>query len=156
LSDATADLWDDPGHELDSCDTQFRSFGLRRTFSGPVRTVRCHEDNQLAKEVLSSPGNGAVLVIDGGGSLHAALVGDQLGEAAVANGWAGVVVHGAVRDAEALAGLDLGVKALGTNPRRSSKSGEGSIDVSVSFGGATFVPGAHLWADLDGIVVEVR
>ena len=118
--------------------------------------MRCHEDNQLAKEVLSSPGNGAVLVIDGGGSLHAALVGDQLGEAAVANGWAGVVVHGAVRDSEALAGLDLGVKALGTNPRRSSKSGEGSIDVSVSFGGATFVPGAHLWADLDGIVVEVR
>jgi regulator of ribonuclease activity A len=152
---STADLWDERGGDLASCDSQMTSFGGRTSFTGMVRTVRCFEDNQLVKDLLGSPGDGSVLVIDGGGSLHSALVGDQLGASAVANGWAGVVVFGAVRDAVALAELDLGVKALGTNPRRSAKKGEGSVDVSVTFGGATFTPGARLWADADGIVVEL-
>jgi regulator of ribonuclease activity A len=154
-SEATAELWDDRGPQLDSCDTQFRSFGGRTAFSGLVRTVRCLEDNQLVREVLDSPGDGAVLVIHGGGSIHTALVGDQIGAAAVANGWAGLVVYGAVRDSEALADLDLGLKALGTNPRTSTKTGEGSVDVPVTFGGVTFVPGVRLWADPDGVVVEI-
>ncbi len=152
---STADLWDERGSDLASCDSQLTSFGGRSAFTGKVRTVRCLEDNQLVKDLLKTPGDESVLVIDGGGSLRSALVGDQLGASAVANGWAGIVVFGAVRDAVALAELDLGVKALGTNPRRSAKTGEGSVDVAVMFGGATFKPGARLWADPDGIVVEL-
>lgn len=155
MVDATADVWDEHGDRLMSCDLQLRSFGGRAAFEGPVRTVRCHEDNQLLKNVLGTGGDGAVLVIDGGGSLHAALVGDQVAALAASNGWAGLIINGAVRDAEALSGIDIGLKALGTNPRRSSKTGEGSVDVTVTFGGAMFTPGARLWADLDGVVVEI-
>lgn len=138
-----------------SCDLQLRSFGGRTAFEGPVRTVRCHEDNQLVKNVVGTAGDGAVLVIDGGGSLHTALVGDQVAALAASNGWAGLIINGAVRDSDALSGIDIGLKALGTNPRRSSKTGVGSVDVAVTFGGAVFAPGARLWADLDGIVVEI-
>ena len=150
---ATADLIDQHGDALQSCDLQFRQFGGRRRFSGRIRTVRCHQDNVLVRRVLSEPGAGQVLVVDGGGSLHTALVGDLVAGLAQGNGWAGLVVHGAVRDVVALAELDIGVKALGTNPRRSAKEGVGEIDVPVSFGGARFEPGAHLYSDEDGIVV---
>jgi regulator of ribonuclease activity A len=150
---ATADLVDAHGDTLQSCDLQFRDLGGRRRFHGEVRTVRCHEDNALLRSVLSTPGDGAVLVIDGGGSLHTALVGDVIAGLAVDNGWSGVVVHGAVRDSAALGDLDLGVKALGTNPRKSAKTGAGEVDVAVTFGGVAFTPGDALWADEDGVVV---
>jgi len=94
-----------------------------------------------------------VLVVDGGGSLHSALVGDLIAGSARDSGWAGLVVHGAVRDSAALAGIDLGIKALGTNPRKSGKTGAGAIDVPVTFGGITFQPGDVLHADDDGIVL---
>jgi regulator of ribonuclease activity A len=149
----TADLYDERGDQLDSCDLQFRQYGGRRTFAGPIATVRCHEDNALLKSVLSEPGEGRVLVVDGGGSLHTALMGDVIAGLAVANGWAGVVINGAVRDVAALRELDLGVKALGSNPRKSGKEGTGERDVPVSFGGATFRPGAELFSDDDGILV---
>ncbi|MGB6207251.1 ribonuclease E activity regulator RraA [Mycobacterium sp.] len=149
----TADLVDDIGPEVRSCDVQFRQFGGRTQFAGPISTVRCLQDNALLKSVLSVPGDGGVLVIDGDGSLHTALVGDVIAELARSNGWAGLVVHGAVRDAAALRELDLGIKALGTNPRKSSKSGAGERDVAVSFGGVTFVPGDIAYSDDDGIVV---
>nr|WP_055502704.1 ribonuclease E activity regulator RraA [Nonomuraea pusilla] len=149
----TADLYDEHGDELDSCDLQFRQYGGRHAFGGPVVTVRCHEDNALLKWVLSEPGEGRVLVVDGGGSVHAALVGDVIAGIAAGNGWSGVVINGAVRDVAALRGLDLGVKALGSNPRKGSKLGTGERDVPVTFGGVTFHPGAHLWSDDDGILV---
>lgn len=149
----TADLYDEHGDELDSCDLQFRQYGGRRAFGGPVVTVRCHEDNALLKWVLSEPGEGRVLVVDGGGSVHAALVGDVIAGIAAGNGWSGVVINGAVRDVAALRGLDLGVKALGSNPRKGGKLGTGERDVPVTFGGVTFHPGAHLWSDDDGILV---
>lgn len=155
MPESTADRWDASPDDLMSCDVQFRSFGGTASFHGRVRTVRCHEDNQLVKELVNTPGEGSVLVVDGGGSLHSALVGDLLAASAVANGWAGLIVYGAVRDSEKLGALNLGLKALGTNPRRSSKTGEGSVGVPVSFGGATFTPGAMVWADPDGIVVEL-
>lgn len=150
---ATADLVDQYGAELRVCDVQFRQFGGQRVFSGPVRTVSCHEDNGLLRDLVRTPGVGCVLVVDGGGSLHAALVGDVLAGAAVQNGWAGLVIHGAVRDSAALAGLGLGIKALGTNPRKSGKTGTGAVDVPVTFGGVTFQPGDVLHADDDGIVL---
>lgn len=151
---ATADLYDDRGDELDSLSLQFHDLGGRTAFDGPVRTVRCHRDNALVKQVLANPGDGAVLVVDGAGSLESALVGDLIAASAVANGWAGVIVHGAVRDRAALATLDLGVKALGSNPRKSAKAGVGEVDVAVTIAGVVFRPGAHVWADADGILVE--
>ncbi len=152
----TADLVDQYGTELRVCETQFRQFGGCHAFTGPVRTVSCHEDNGLLRELVRAPGSGCVLVVDGGGSLHAALVGDMLAGAAVTNGWAGLILHGAVRDSAALSGLDLGVKALGTNPRPGGKTGAGAVDVPVSFGGVTFHPGDILHADDDGIVLLPR
>lgn len=149
----TADLVDDIGPEVRSCDVQFRQFGGRAEFAGPISTVRCHQDNALLKSVLSEPGDGRVLVIDGGGSLHTALVGDLIAGLACSNGWAGLIVHGAVRDSTALRDIELGIKALGTNPRKSSKTGAGTRDVTVQFGGVEFVPGNIAYSDDDGIVV---
>jgi len=149
----TADLVDQHGESLASCDTQFRQFGARSSFEGEVVTVRCHEDNALLKSVLGEPGHGKVLVVDGDGSVHCALVGDVIAALAASNGWEGVVVHGAVRDVTLLAGIDLGVKALGSNPRKSQKNGTGEHNVPVTFGGVVFTPGAHLVSDDDGVVV---
>src|SRR5215218_7784195 len=149
----TADLVDEHGEALQSCDLQLRQFGGRRRFHGPIRTVACLQDNALVKQVLSEPGNAAVLVVDGQGSLHTALVGDLIAGLARDNGWAGLVVNGAVRDTEELAGLDIGIKALGSNPRKSAKLAAGQVDGPVSFGGVTFRPGQHLYSDEDGVVV---
>lgn len=149
----TADLVDDIGAEVRSCDLQFRQFGARTEFAGPISTVRCFQDNALLKSILAGPGNGGVLVIDGGGSLHTALVGDLIAELARSNGWAGLIVNGAVRDAAALRGIDIGIKALGTNPRKSTKTGAGDRDVEIALGGVTFVPGQVAYSDDDGVVV---
>ncbi|SEU11200.1 ribonuclease E activity regulator RraA [Nonomuraea wenchangensis] len=150
---STADLYDEHGDQLDSCHLQLRQYGGRRAFSGRIATVRCHEDNALLKSVLSEPGEGRVLVVDGGGSLRAALMGDVIAGIAVASGWAGVVINGVVRDVAALRDLDLGIKALGSNPRKSAKTGAGDRDVPVAFGDAVFHPGAELFSDEDGILV---
>jgi regulator of ribonuclease activity A len=153
MGHATADLVDAHG-DLQSCDLQFRSFGRAPRFGGAIRTVRCHHDNALLRQVLSQPGAGQVLVVDGGGSLHCALVGDVIAGLAAANGWSGLVVHGAIRDSGAMAALAIGIKALGTNPRKSGKAGSGEREVTVEFGGAVFRPGHYLYSDEDGIVVS--
>jgi regulator of ribonuclease activity A len=150
---STADLYDVHGDRLQSCDTQFRQFGGRREFDGIVATVRCFQDNSLLKSILGTPGDGRVLVVDGEGSLHTALTGDVIGQLAVDHGWAGLILHGAVRDSVALRSLPIGIKALGTNPRKSGKTGAGERDVVVEFGGAVFAPGDHVWSDDDGVVV---
>ncbi|GAA3729968.1 ribonuclease E activity regulator RraA [Salinactinospora qingdaonensis] len=151
---ATADLIDAYGDTIASCQTQLRSFGARDAFHGPISTVWCRADNGLVKSRLNEPGAGHVLVVDGGASLRSALMGDMIAAAAVQNGWAGVVINGAVRDVAALAQLPLGIKALGSNPRKSAKAGEGAVDVPVSFGDALFTPGAWLYSDEDGIVIS--
>ncbi len=153
MSFATTDLID-AHEELQSCELQFRNFGKPTHFSGAIRTVRCRHDNALVKRVLAEPGRGMVLVVDGAGSLWSALLGDMIAASALAQGWAGVLIHGAVRDSAALSALALGVKALGTNPRRSAKRGDGEIDVVVQFGGVSFTPGHHLYSDQDGVVVS--
>ncbi|MDT5089561.1 MAG: regulator of ribonuclease [Mycobacterium sp.] len=149
----TADLVDDIGPDVRSCDVQFRQFGARTHFAGPITTVRCSQDNALLKSILSTPGDGGVLVVDGGASLHTALVGDLIAELARSNEWAGLIIHGAVRDAAALRDMDIGIKALGTNPRKSEKTGAGERDVTLSFGGVDFVPGDIAYSDDDGIVI---
>lgn len=151
---ATADLYDARGEELDSLSLQLHDIGGRTAFDGPVRTVRCHRDNALVKRVLATPGEGAVLVVDGGGSLESALVGDLIAASAVENGWAGIIVHGAIRDRIAIGELPIGVKALGSNPRKSAKDGVGEVDVPVEIAGVVFRPGARVWADADGVLVE--
>jgi regulator of ribonuclease activity A len=149
----TADLVDDIGADVRSCDTQFRQFGRRTQFAGQISTVRCFEDNALLKSVLSGPGDGRILVIDGGASVHAALVGDVIAELGRSNGWAGIIVNGAVRDAATLSTIDIGIKALGTNPRKSAKTGAGEHEVVVAIGGVDFTPGDVAFSDDDGIVV---
>lgn len=149
----TADVVDDIGPDVRSCDVQFGQFGGRTEFAGPVTTVRCFQDNALLKSVLSETGGGGVLVIDGDGSLHTALVGDVIAELGRANGWAGLIINGAVRDAATLRTLNIGIKALGTNPRKSTKTGAGERDVVVSLGGIEFRPGDLVFSDDDGIVV---
>lgn len=148
----TSDI-SDAHPDLQICETQFRQYGGRREFSGPIRTLKCLDDTALLMQVLSEPGAGAVLVVDGEASMRCALLGDRHAGMAARNGWSGIVVLGAVRDAEGLASLDLGVKALGSTPRRSGKTALGSIDAPVRFGTAEFIPGGHLWSDSDGIVV---
>ena len=154
MTSSTADLYDELGEDLQSVSLQFQNLGGKQAFSGPVRTVKCHEDNALLRSVLSSPGEGAVLVVDGGGSLERALMGDMIADIAVGNGWSGVIINGAVRDRAVLADLPLGIKALGSNPRKSTKTGAGEVDVPVTIGGVVFEPGAMVHADLDGILVE--
>lgn len=150
----TADLFDERGDELQSVAVQFASLGGSMRFSGKIRTVKCFEDNALLKSVLATPGDGAVLVVDGGGSLRSALMGDMIAESAVKNGWAGVVIYGAIRDRVALSTLDLGVKALGSNPRKSTKTGAGVADEAVEIAGVIFTPGRSVYCDEDGILVE--
>jgi regulator of ribonuclease activity A len=148
----TADLCDQLGAAVRVCQAPLRDFGARRSFSGRIATLRCLRDNGLVRTTLEQPGEGRVLVIDGGGVLDCALVGGILGQLAVRNGWAAIVVNGAVRDLEELAPLPLGVRALGTFPQRGTKLGTGESGLTVSFGGIAFEPGHWLCADHDGLI----
>lgn len=152
----TVDLVDDltdAGAAVRTCELQFLDLGGRNRFSGVIRTVKCLEDNGLIKSILSTEGAGSVLVIDGGGSLRTALSGDLIAGLAAANGWTGLIINGAVRDRLVLAEIPIGIKALGTNPRKSSKMSTGEIDTRVTFGGLTFAPGERVFCDEDGILV---
>ena len=152
---STADLVDRYGDAVASIPVQFRSFGRHSRFAGPAVTVKCFEDNALLKTTLAEQPDpsGKVLVVDGGGSLRSALVGDLIAGIAVQRGWAGLVISGAVRDSAALDLLDLGIKALGTNPRKSSKTGAGVVDAPVEIGGVWITSGQIVHSDEDGIVV---
>ena len=153
---ATADLSDEYGDEVRALLPGFVDYGGRRRFCGPVATLKVHEDNSLVREALAQRGEGRVLVVDGGGSMRCALLGDNLARLGSDNGWAGVVISGCIRDSAAIAGIDLGVKALGTHPARSHKRGEGQRDIPVSFAGVTIAPGMHLYADEDGMLISER
>ena len=150
----TSDLVDKHGDRIRICSVQFLQYGRMLRFFGPIRTIKTFRENALIKATLSERGNGSVLVIDGAASLESALVGDLIAGLGLSNGWAGLVIWGAVRDSVALAQLDLGIKALGTNPRKSGKASVGQIDIPVEFGGVTFRAGDWLYSDEDGIVVS--
>lgn len=153
MSFKTADLCDRHEGHVRVVAPLFRAYGGALSFHGRIATVKVFEDNVLVRSALAAEGGGRVLVVDGGGSLRCALVGDQLAALGQANGWAGIVVWGCIRDSQAIAAMPIGVRALGTHPLRSVKQGAGYSDIPVSFGGVTFVPGHHLYADEDGIVV---
>lgn len=156
MSFVTCDLCDDYPDDVRVCEPLFATFGGRDTFGGEVVTVKCHEDNSRVKETLATPGKGKVLVVDGGGSLRCALLGDMIGESAVKNGWEGVIVYGCVRDVDALAGLDLGVQALASIPLKSVRKDIGEVGIPVTFGGVTFRSGEFVYADNNGVVVSAR
>ena len=150
---ATTDLCD--AHpEVQVCDPVFRTYGGRSSFSGPITTVKVFEDNTLIKQAVESPGEGRVLVVDGGGSPRCGLVGGNLAVSAAQNGWAGIVVHGYIRDADELAEQPVGVRALGTFPRKSERGlHSGQVGRTVVFAGVVFREGEWLCADSDGVVV---
>ncbi|MEX2480023.1 MAG: ribonuclease E activity regulator RraA [Gammaproteobacteria bacterium] len=150
---ATADLYDAHGEALRVLAPLFRDFGGIKVFSGPVATLKVHEDNSLVRSTLEEPGSGRVLVVDGGGSLRCALVGDNLAKLGHDNGWVGIIVYGCIRDAGPIADIPIGVKALTTNPRKSVKKGEGERDVMLRFAEVIIAPGDYVYADEDGVVV---
>jgi regulator of ribonuclease activity A len=152
----TPDLYDDFEDIAITCSVQFRDFGGKRQFSGPIRTVQCRNDNQLFRALMDEPGEGAVAVVDGDASTDVALIGDIIAAKAAKNGWSGVVIHGAVRDVAVLSTIDLGIKALGVNPAKSIKKGEGAVDVVVSFGGISFAPGNWIYCDENGVLVAPK
>ena len=150
----TTDLYDDFEETSRTCALQFRDFGAKKQFCGRIRTVRCFHDNVLFRQLLGEPGNGGVIVVDGGGSTAIALMGDMLAARARDSGWAGVIINGAIRDSAEIAGIDIGVKALGVNPAKSDKKGEGETDVELNFGGVRFRPGDWVYCDADGVLVS--
>lgn len=149
----TADLYDVYGDLLQVAEPLFRDFGGATHFSGEIATVKIFEDNTRVRSMLETEGMGRILVVDGGGSMRCALVGDQIGTLAAGNGWSGIVVNGCIRDSQQLAQLPIGIKALGACPAKSAKRGEGQTQICVRFADICFAPGHHLWADPDGIVV---
>lgn len=151
---ATADLYDEHGDALQVATPMFNNYGGRTQFSGQIVTVKCHEDNSHVRGSLEQAGEGKVLVVDGGGSLRCALVGDMLAELGIKNGWVGAIVYGCIRDSKAIGEMDFGLKAINTNPKKSVKKDIGERDVVVHFADVTFTPGAYVYADEDGIVVS--
>lgn len=152
----TADLYDRFGDAVQVATPAFRDFGRRRSFHGPAATVKVFEDNTLVRSALETPGRGRVLVVDGGGSLRCALVGDKLAQIAIDNGWSGIIVNGCIRDAAEIDDMDIGIKAVAAHPARSAKRGEGLQETAVTFAGVTVEPGFHVYADRDGMVVSKK
>lgn len=156
MSTATTDL-SDVHPDVQVCEPRFHDYGGVRAFHGPIKTLKVFEDNALVRATLETPGEGRVLVVDGGGSDRCALVGGNLGALAVKNGWVGLLVYGYVRDSKELGAQAVGIKALGLHPRKSEKGLHSAhADKVVSFAGVTFKPGYWLYADTDGIIVSAN
>lgn len=151
----TADLHDEHEELVSVCLPLFRSFGLKTKFYGEIVTIKCHEDNTLVGKTLRNEnGKGKVLVVDGGGSLRCALVGDQIASAAIKNEWEGIVIYGCIRDSVDINNMEVGIKAINTNPTRSVKRNTGVMNEILSFGGINFKPGSYLYSDEDGLLVS--
>ncbi|WP_028694481.1 ribonuclease E activity regulator RraA [Pseudomonas cremoricolorata] len=150
----TPDLCDAYPEHIQVLEPMFSNFGGRDSFGGQIVTLKCFEDNSLVREQVDLDGTGKVLVVDGGGSLRRALLGDMLAEKAAKNGWEGLLIYGCVRDVDALIQTDVGVQALASHPLKTDKRGEGQLNVEVSFAGVTFRPGQYLYADNNGVIVS--
>lgn len=154
MSFLTTDLYDANEGRVAVVEPMFRAYGGRARFAGQVVTLKVYEDNTRVREVLAEPGQGRILVVDGGGSRRCALLGDQIAELAVKNGWEGVVIYGCIRDSVAINALDIGVRALDTNPKKTVKRNEGQRDLVLAFGAVEFVPGHWLYVDEDGLLLS--
>jgi regulator of ribonuclease activity A len=153
-SKSTPDLCDDYPELVRVLDPIFSNFGGRERFSGPLVTVKCFEDNSVVKELVGTPGEGRILVVDSGGSMRRACLGDMLAEQASVNGWAGLVIYGCIRDVDEIMATDIGVQALGTHPMKTDKKGIGELGISVTFAGVTLSLGDYVYADNNGIIVS--
>lgn len=151
---ATADLCDAHPDATQVLSLPWLDFGGRSAFSGQISTIKAFEDNSRVREAVAEGGHGRVLVVDAAGSMTRAMLGDLLAAKAVANGWEGIVVVGAIRDSAAIAQLDIGVKALGRCPRRTEKLGDGRRDVALEITGISVQPGQWLYADADGVIIS--
>lgn len=151
---STPDLCDEHGAIVQVVEPMFCGYGGRAQFGGRISTIKCFEDNSLVREAVAEPGRGRVLVVDAGGSMRRACLGDQLAGKAVANGWEGILMYGCIRDVDEIGELDIGVQALGTHPMKTDKKGVGERDLPVTFGGVTFRPGEYIYADNNGVVVS--
>ncbi len=153
---STPDLCDDYEQELRVLDSIFQNYGARKHFYGEAVTIKCHEDNSVVKKLVATPGQGRVIVMDGGGSLRRAILGDMLAAKAADNGWAGLVIYGCIRDCDEIAETNIGVKALNTNPLKTEKRDIGDLNVPVTFAGHTIHPGDWVYADNNGIVISEK
>ena len=151
---STPDLCDQYPELVLAVEPMFSNFGGPENFGGQVVTVKCFEDNSRVKELVSTPGEGRVMVVDAGGSMRRACLGDMLAEKASANGWSGIIIYGCVRDVDEIMATDIGVQALGVHPIKTDKKGIGEIDIAVTFGGVTFNSGDYVYADNNGIIVS--
>ena len=152
----TADLYDKYGDDLKVALPIFKDYGAKRIFHGPISTVKAYEDNSLVRTALEEPGEGRILIVDGDESLRCAMLGDMLAKLGMENGWSGIIVFGCIRDSDVIATINIGVKALNTNPRKSLKRGLGDRDIPVSFAGITFNVGEYVYADTDGVIVSEK
>ena len=150
------DICDDFFDEIQVLEPLFSDYGGAHKFCGEIVTLKCFEDNSLVRDLVRSEGRGRVIVVDGGGSLRRAMLGDLLAAKAVENGWQGLLINGCVRDVEILETIELGVKALNCYPVKTDKRGEGQLDIPVSFAGARIEPGQFLYADTNGVIIANR
>ena len=150
----TPDLCDAYPGRVRVVEPMFTNYGGKRAFGGEIVTVKCHEDNSVVKEQVATPGEGKVMVVDGGGSLRCALLGDMLAAKAADNGWEGIIIYGCIRDVDEIENTNLGVQALRTIPIKSNRKGLGELNVVVAFGAVTFNPGEYVYADNNGIIVS--
>jgi regulator of ribonuclease activity A len=153
---STPDLCDQYPDLIQVVEPMFNNFGGREQFGGPIVTVKCFEDNSCVKELVATPGEGRVMIVDAGGSMRRACLGDMLAEQASVNGWSGLIIYGCIRDVDEIMATDIGVQALGTHPMKTEKKGIGEIDIAVTFGGVTFNPGDYLYADNNGVIIACQ
>ncbi len=151
---STPDLCDEYPDSVRILEPIFRNYGGKTSFGGEIVTIKCFEDNSRVKESAATPGKGKVMVIDGGGSLKKALLGDLIAETALNNGWEGFIIYGCIRDAEQIGSMQIGVKALNTIPLKTQRKGVGDLNIPITIGGVTITPGEHIYADTTGIIVS--
>ncbi|MDP2515819.1 ribonuclease E activity regulator RraA [Photobacterium damselae subsp. piscicida] len=150
----TSELCDIYLDQVDVVEPMFNSYGGRGLFGGQITTVKCFEDNGVLRSVLEQSGVGRVLLVDGGGSLRRALIDIDIAQLAAENEWEGIVVYGCVRHVDELDELDLGIQALASMPVGADNQSVGEVDVPVNFGGVTFLPEDHLYADNTGVILS--
>lgn len=153
MEDLLPELCDQFPELVKVVEPMFANFGGRDIFGGEIVTIKAYEDNSLVREQVAQPGEGKVLVVDGGGSMRRAMLGDMLAEKAVKNGWEGIIIYGCIRDVAVISTLDIGVQALGAHPMKTEKRGLGDLNVELTFGGVTFKPGHYVYADDNGVLV---
>ena len=153
MNEATSDVSDKLHPDVQYLDPVYKNYGAKTSFSGHIVTVKCYEDNSLVEKALKTHGKGSVLVIDAGGSMNCAMLGDKRAADAIKNEWEGILVHGLIRDSATINGMEIGVRALGVCPLKSVKKGAGDSNLTVNFSGVTFTPGEYLYSDEDGVIV---